>query len=263
MKVDIRRILLFITLSVLGYLMIFYGILWSNTVWLYDLQGRFLGTLPMWFNTYSATLVQRPSLMWYPGWDPVYFKTIYWLTAFVVILWILQGGREKKLSSSRDSTSYVVTVWGATWRNHFHGLRPIACGKVYLVWMVVSTLIIMSVYGVGAHLNLFGDALLNTPFFPWHFVAHSGLAFVLMNIMNPLDIEETFRCRYRWKFLILMCALQLLSFYLEYVENLIVLQSGLSLEHYNNIYDSVFDMLAVIVGGFTSSEIYNELQFGG
>jgi len=257
---DLRRYVKWITVILIVLANLYYGSLALNSAWLYDHQGRYLGTIPQWFNTYAATLTAHPEVMVNPGWDPAYFYAVYFAVAFIVCGFVAQGGRTVK-ARRFDGHGVAFTVLHHRWKNRLGGLEPIDCNWQYLIYLVVMVPLQLSIYGVGAYLNLFHDPVTRTTFYVWHFLAHFLASRVLMSLMATADVEWTLNCNYRWKWLILMGILIALSWKLEYTENLMVwLAGGITGAMENHIIDFLFDVLGVTLGGHTALSEYNDVM---
>jgi hypothetical protein len=181
----------------------------------------------------------------------------------IAVLWILQGGRTiKKAGSCIGDSKYWVATWKEhEWQNRLGTLKPIDCRLQTLIWVIITVPLVLGFIATGATLNYFWDFTHNIPYYPWHFAAHFSLAYVLVTVWACFDIEDVFQVKYRLKALLLLGILNILSLYLENQENMMVLQSGLQASMFNNLPDSMFDLVAVLLGGLTALVAYNAVQY--
>ncbi len=257
MTVKPRHIILCVILIVVAALNLQQWRLWENTVPRYNLDGS---PVPDSGADMLAVFLKNPlGLIASPGWGDkgqYVFATIFASLAMVALLWVLQGGRTK----STLLGSYTVKMHAL--QNHLHGYKPIDCRLQTLVWILTSVPAALIFIACGATLNYFWDFTNNTFYAPWHFCAHFLLAYSIVSVWACFDIEGVLGCAYRWKAIILLGALNILSLYLENTENLMILQYGLHPWMYNSIADSRFDICAVLLGGLIALVAYNACQYG-
>ncbi len=195
-----------------------------------------------------------------PGWGDKgqrVFQIIFISLASVAALFAMQGGR----SIVSHQYGGGVTLYNLQFHNYLRGMKPIDCSLQTLIWILISVPAALIFVAMGATLNYFWDWNANQPWFIWHQVAHFLFAYSIVSVWACFDIEETFNCNYRWKFLLLMGAINIFSLYLENTENLMILQSGLHAWMFNNIIDSRFDIWSVILGGWVALTLYNAWQY--
>ncbi len=220
-----------------------YTWMWSTTVYLYDLQGRYWGTIADWVTRWIVTVSQGPiEIIFYTGWGAEYPR---WPFAGIAILIVC------RLISRTEF-----------WKKRFPDTKLVDCHPQYLLFLAFAIPLLLSVYGAGAKLNLFWDAVCRTPFYPWHDFAHRTASFIIFSLIVPIDYEGIFRLKYRNKFVAVVGLAWLSSMVIEVTENLKVLSSGLSPSMYNNIVDSLpVDHGAVLYGAILALLAYNGIEY--
>ncbi len=220
-----------------------YTWVWATSVYLSDLHGRYWGTVADWVIRWATTVSQDPiGIVFYTGWGAEYPR---WPFAGIAILIVC-----KFISRT------------ATWKQHFPDTKLIDCRPQYILFLLVSIPLLLSVYGAGAKLNLFWDVLCNTPFYPWHDFAHTTASFIIFSLIVPIDYEGIFKLKYRNKFAVIMGLAWLSSMFIEVTENWKVQSSGLLTSMYNNIIDSLpVDHKAVLSGAILALLFYNGLEY--
>jgi hypothetical protein len=256
---NIHHILLYTTLGVILVINLQQWNLWEKTVPRYNLDNS---TVPdsgrdMWNAFLENPFLPVGANAPWGEMGQLVFRIIFMSLAAVAVLWVLQGGR------SLVSHYYGggVTLYNMQFHNRLRGMKPIDCSLQTLIWILVTVPVAITFAATGASLNYYWDFQNWVPYYPFHFISHFLFAYSIVSIWACFDIEETFNCRYRWKALLLMGAIQIFSFYLENTENLMILRDGLHAWMYNSIADSRFDMLAVILGGWVALTLYNGWQY--
>jgi hypothetical protein len=205
---------------------------WSVTIWLYDHQGRYWGTIADWVQTWFSMVAQDPiGVTLYSGWGR--FETERPLIGILILIvgWIV--GRTN------------------LWHKHFPECNIVDANREYLAWLCISIPTLLSIFGTGAKLNLYWDFLLQTTFFPWHFWAHFVGGYIFGSLISPIDHEGIFKLKYRYKFFTVLVVGWISSMVIEVRENLMVLIYGLRPEMSNWIIDSLPIDHAGVLFGFT------------
>ncbi len=254
---NIRFISLYLTLAIILTLNLRQWGQWEITVPRINLDGS---PVPDSGRDMLNTFLKNPfALILSPGWGDKgqqVFQIILLSLILVAVLWVLQGGRTRTVN-----TDSIYSISHHEWWNHLYSMKPIDCRFQTLIWILVTVPLALIFVSTGATLNYFWDFTHNIPYYPWHWGAHFLFAYSIMSVWACFDIEETFKCRYRWKAFTLMGAINAFSLYLENTENLMIIQSGLHEWMFNNLPDSTFDMVAVILGGVIALTCYNAVQY--
>jgi len=259
---DVRKWFLYIAVAIVALLNIWQYAVWDRTVCRLNLDNS---TVPDSGAQMLAVISKDPfGLILSPGWGAngqLVFQILLASLLAIAVLWILQGGKTIPARRYELGRGVGITIPLHAWRNWLGGYEPIDCRIQTLIWVLVTVPLALMFVAAGATLNFFWDFTHNIPYYPWHQAAHASLAYVLISIWACFDVEEVFHCRYRWKALLLLGILNLLSLYLENVENAMVLKYGLTASMFNNLPDSTFDLLSVLIGGWIALTAYNACQY--
>ncbi len=241
--IDVRSFVGKIFLAVITCIAVILTWRYSITLWLYDHEGRYWGTFADWVNNYLVRVLHDPvGMMFYSGWGPQYPRLVILGVAIVLALWFV--GRT------------------AVWRKYFPECVIIDCNKDYLFYLIFGLPFLLTIFGVGASMNLYWDYLLKTPFLPWHEYSHKIASIILFSLAAPIDYEGIFRLKYRFKFYVMFVCAWIASMMIEIPENLMVLQYGLRPDLSNYIVDSLpVDHKAVLEGMVWALLIFNGLRY--
>jgi hypothetical protein len=257
---NLRRTLLYSILGIILLINLQQWIQWEQTVPRYNLDNSTVSSSGR--DMLNVFLANPLGLIASPGWGSKgqqVFSILFLSLLLIVGLWVLQGGRTVRQPVMFGPAT--VTVYHPQLRNFLHGMKPIDCSLQTLIWILVTVPAALIFIATGATLNYFWDFTNNVPFYPWHFAAHFLFAYSIVSVWACLDIEETFSCNYRWKALTLLGLINIFSLYLENTENLMIIQGGLHAWMFNNLPDSRFDIIAVLLGGLVSLVAYNSIQY--
>ena len=218
---------------------IYYMLLAFYTVSTKDYLGRNLGTISQWISVWIDTVSRDPiGTIFYTGWGPIF----YWIPFAMMVTGCLKLAQE---------TPHVKK----------YGIKFVVMDWHYFLFMCSFLPTLLSVYGTGAKLNLFWDVIAKVPFYPWHRFAHASASYTLTSVINPVDVEGALDCKYRYKFLVILLVVNILSFRLESVENAIVLVYGLDPRRYNDLIDMLNDVFGVAEGCVYSQLTYDGIQY--